>query len=74
VPEKNVRNLVVGRIVKSNLQRHYTREIERTVALLNTHSLSGRFIDTDRNFISARHDDNFNKFERHWIAPLEEVA
>ena len=70
--EKNVSH--AAQAAKPNFQRHYALEIARTLEAFNTFPGFGRMKTKQSNFIAPRHDDNFNDFERHWIAPLEEIT
>lgn len=60
-------------MLKPSHQRHYAVEIERTLEAFNTPQTFNRPKAKPNNFISPRHDDNFNDFERDWIPALEEI-
>lgn len=66
-------NIFVNPALNPSMQIHYKQEMQRAEALFKTTTLSSS-PGTDHNFISARHDDNFNDFERHWISPLERIV
>ncbi len=72
--ETYIGNQVAKKSVKANAQRHYAFEIARASAAIGTPSKIGKHGVTHNSFIAARHDDNFNVFERDWIAPLEEIT
>lgn len=66
-------NIFVNPALNPNMQIHYKQEMKRAEALFKTPTLPNP-LGADHNFISARHDDNFNDFERHWISPLEKIV
>lgn len=53
--------------LKPSIQIHYKQEMNRTQALFNPPS-------DKPNFISARHDDHCNDFERNWVSLMEKIV